>query len=174
MIHWLFYERFRWRSKTRGRNFIFLKCVRGIACRCDCIPNVSRLFWPLSGSSYFLCSFSYLSSSIPHWQCQRFYIFHGFFLFLFTLSRCRHTNLPAVYLRSADAYNGCTKVTEFISVQQTTPTRVGLRGRELQTIAGLRDNVIVFFFRGVRTNKRKERTMMSLHYCAVYDESSLK
>jgi len=82
--------------------------------------------------------------------------------------------LPAVYLRSADAYNGCTKVTEFISVQQTTPTRVGLRGRELQTIAGLRDNVIVFFFRGVRTNKRKERTMMSLHYCAVYDESSLK
>lgn len=55
-------------------------------------------------------------------------------------------------------------------MQRTTRARVGLRGRELQTIARLRDNVIVFFFRGKRTNEREERAMMSSHCCAAHDE----
>lgn len=36
-------------------------------------------------------------------------------------------------------------------------TRVGLRGRELQTIAGLRDNVIVFVFIGETNECIKEK-----------------
>jgi hypothetical protein len=84
-----------------------------------------------------------------------------FFFFFFVCSFLHRRTDPAlaVYLRSANAYNGCTKVTELAGVQRTTWVRVGLRGRALQTIAGLRNNVIVFFFK--RTNERKKCAMIS-------------
>lgn len=100
----------------------------------------------------------YLHSSLA--MATLLYISRSFlsFFFVYPFSPPAHTDPPsAVYLRSADAHNGQTKVTEFASVQQTTRARVGLNGRELQTIVGLRDNVIVFFF-SEDTNKWKEET----------------
>lgn len=133
-------------------------------------PYTPRFFWRRSAAVAFLLrSFSNISSSIPHRHCRRFYIFRDFFsLFFLPFFVCsfphRRTD-PAlsVYLRSADAHNGCTKVTELAGVQRTTWVRVGLRGRALQTIAGLQDHVIVFFFKvgNERTNERKKCAMIS-------------
>lgn len=128
-----------------SRNFTI--CLHAFAeLRADetCIPCFSLfLTFPLSVAVVpSLCSFSYLSSSILHRYCRRFYIFRDLFFPFCLPSLAPGVPTPlAVYLRSADARNGCTKVTVLAGVQRTMRTRVGLRDRELQTIARLRDNI---------------------------------
>lgn len=128
----------------------------------DCIPCFSLFFFfftfPLSVVVVsLLCSFSNLSTSILHRYCRRFYIFRDLFILFFLFTFPRVPTPPAVYLRSANARNGCTEVTVLADVQRTMRTRVGLRGRELQTIAGLRDNVIAFVFIGETDERMAEK-----------------
>lgn len=100
-----------------------------------------------------------------------FAVFFPFFLLAFLAAGIPTPS--AVYPRSANAHNGCTKVTEFASVQRTTRARVGLRGRELQTIAGLRDNRYRFSLGGKRASEREKRAIM-LHCCELCTSSEVK
>lgn len=141
--------------------------TRGIACRRDRVSPVfplpprvvPRALFPYLSSSYHsspeaLSTLLYISRSFPLFPpfVSLFFFFRS--PFLMTARRLR----PQVYLRSADAHNGRTKVTG----RATDDADVGLRGGELQTIAGLRDDVIVF----LRASEGEERDgAITLSHC---------
>lgn len=107
-----------------------------------------------------------------------FATFPLFFIFCLLFSPLAYRPRSGIaYLRSADAHNGCTKVTEFAGVQRTMWVRVGLRSRALQTIAGLRDNMLSYFSLKWETNEWKEEMrddfIISLYYTrCIYKLSS--